>query len=288
MDESLDQAIDKVRTAFYATRPNPAEVQPAMIEEPYVAEVYEDYVIVRLGEGMWKVPYTRDENDVTFASRDVWQEVEQTYVDKALTAIKALPGNRLAHYAVLWGDKDNADLTPYVRNAPGEWFTPDTEELLSVFEGVGKLPWFYQHGGDSKVKATPLGHIDLMGTDEWGIWYQAQLNTSAKYRKLVGHVQQMARDGALGSSSGVLIAARKVAPTGEVKRWPIAEVSATPVPMDPRMLDIPMSEIKAAYKALDLEFPEPEEDPEAIGDEESRQRTHDLALESERLALLDL
>lgn len=203
-------------------------------------------------------------------------------------AIKALPGNRLAHYAVLWGDKDHADLTSFVRNTPGEWFTPDTEELLSVFEGTGKLPWFYQHGADPQVKATPLGYIDLMGTDEWGIWYQTQLTAAAKYKQVVGHVIQMAKAGELGSSSGALPAARRVASTGQIKRWPIVEVSATPVPMDPRMLDIPMTEIKAAYKALDLAFPEPEQEPEAIGDEESRQRALELALESERLALLDL
>jgi len=199
-------------------------------------------------------------------------------------AMKALPGSRLAHYAILWGGPETADLTPYVRNSPGEWFTPQTDELLNIYKAMGKLPWLYHHGGDEKVKTTVLGAVDLMGIDEWGIWFQTQLNKAEQYKKLVSHVTEMAKAGKLGSSSGTLPGAREVAPTGEIKRWAIAEVSGTPTPMDPRMMERPFVEIKAAYKAIGLEFEQEETDPE--GDEESRER--DIELEKERLRLLEL
>ncbi|MFA5636310.1 MAG: hypothetical protein WC977_10465, partial [Anaerovoracaceae bacterium] len=50
-----------------------------------------------------------------------------------LYAVKALGRNRIGGYLVLWGDEKRRDLS-------GEWFTPQTEGLLSVFRAVGKVP----------------------------------------------------------------------------------------------------------------------------------------------------
>lgn len=185
--------------------------------------------------------------------------------------IKALPGGRIAHYAVLWGDAARKDLT-------GEWFTPKTEELTAIFSAVGKLPLMYDHGTNAQVKAAPIGLVDMMGVDDVGLWYQAQLDLANQYTTAVQHLIGETK---LGTSSGALPAGRKALPTGELVRWPIVELTLTPRPAEYRMMERPIEQIKAAYKAVNLELPTSNQ-----GAEEARQR--EVEIEIERLRLLDL
>jgi hypothetical protein len=264
---SLDDQLRQVRDAFYAARPQ----RPALAETPaemWVEEVYPDYLIVNggpSGSGFWRVPYTRDDDGVTIADRDAWQQVEQEYVPKALndlTAVKSLGKNRIGGYLVLWGDDKRKDLS-------GEWFTPQTEGLLSVFKAVGKVPLLYHHGRDAKVGLDVVGAYDVMQPDEVGLWTEAQLDLAGQYRAAV---LALAGKQALGQSSQTLFSARKVAPTGEIRRWVIVEGSLTPTPCEPRMIERPVSEIKAAYKSIGVEFPETPSD----GAEEARARDAEL------------
>lgn len=165
--------------------------------------------------------------------------------------LKMLPGGRVSHYLVLWGDESRKDLT-------GEWFTPETEELTAIFDAVGKLPLLYAHGTDKLAKTTPVGTIDMIGTDDWGMWYQAQLSQAEQYQGLLEKIGALADKGSLGTSSGTLPGAREVDTTGKILRWPIAEGSLTPSPAEHRMLERPLEQIKAAYKAVNLELPSDE------------------------------
>ncbi len=178
-----------------------------------------------------------------------------------LRAVKALGGNRIGHYAVLWGDKDHTDLTPL----RGEWFTPKTEELTAIFKAMGKLPLLYHHAMDPAVKAAVVGTVDVMIPDDVGLWYEAQLDKATQYKQAI---RQLVQQAALATSSGRLPGAGKVSPEGEVLRWPICEVSLTPMPMEPRLMVRPVAEIKAAYEAIGLTLPQAE--PEAKGAEEAR------------------
>lgn len=189
-------------------------------------------------------------------------------------AVKMLGRNRIGGYMVMWGNDAAKDLD-------GEWFTPDTEELTTIFKAVGKLPWLYNHATDSTIKSTPVGIIDTLQADDIGLWYEAQLDTSNKY---IDAVRNLVSKRALGTSSGTLPGARKVAKSGQILRWPIVEGSGTTTPADYRQrTERPIAEIKSAYTAIGLDFPDPEVD---TGAENARQQAITKALRL--LALVEL
>lgn len=161
---------------------------------------------------------------------------------KALYAVKALGADRIGGYAVLWGDRTRKDLT-------GEYFQPETADLAAIFKAVGRLPVLYHHAMDGTAQTTVIAVADTLRGDDVGLWYEAQLDLANKYRQAVGDLIYKA---ALGTSSGTLPGARKVAADGAIVRWPIVELSLTPTPAEPRMLARPVAEIKAIYDAAGL------------------------------------
>lgn len=182
-----------------------------------------------------------------------------------MPTVKALGRQRIGGYAVLWGDASRKDLA-------GEYFTPETEELDAIFQSMKALPSLYHHGGDGAVKAEVIGQVDVMALDDVGLWFEAQLLQAARYR---GAIDELISRGALGVSTGTLPIARKSAPDGRIVRWPIVEISLTPTPAEFRMMERPVSEIKAAYTAIGLHFPGESSDDA-------------IELELERLALLTI
>ncbi len=76
-DESLDERAMKIRQAFMS-----AHIMP-MDDMPIVVEVFDDYVICRAGEKIYRAPFTESEGGYQFAARDQWQEVKPAYVDAA-------------------------------------------------------------------------------------------------------------------------------------------------------------------------------------------------------------
>ncbi len=162
--------------------------------------------------------------------------------------VKRLGGDRVGHYAVLWGDAARRDLT-------GEFFTPRTADLDALFKAVGRLPLLYQHTMDDQLKTSVVGLVDVLTADAVGLWYEAQLTMAGEYRTAL---EDLIGKGALGTSSGTLPAARKVnRQTGEITRWAIAELSLTPTPAEPRMMARPVEAIKAAFVEAGLDFPHP-------------------------------
>lgn len=187
-------------------------------------------------------------------------------------AIKSLGGGRIGGYMALWGDEKQRDLD-------GEFFAPDTEELTTIFKAMGKLPWLYDHATDSLVKSTVVGKIDVMEPDDMGLWYEAQLDKSNRYYDAV---QKLIAQRRLGTSSGTLPGARKVAKNGKILRWAIVEGSGTTMPADPRQVtERPIAEIKSAFSQIGILF-EPESGASGTGDEKSRLET------VAKLRLLDL
>ncbi len=79
---NYDAITDQIRQAFYD------QVQPrdqGMIAETptdiWVRELWDEFVIASSGDGLWKIAYTVGDDDaVTFAPRDEWQQVEVQYV----------------------------------------------------------------------------------------------------------------------------------------------------------------------------------------------------------------
>jgi len=159
--------------------------------------------------------------------------------------VKSLGGNRIGGHAVLWGDTKRRDLVD-------EWFGPDTAELTAIFEVTKRLPLLYQHAMDGRMQTQIVGLVDKMAMDDVGLWYEAQLTMAGQYRQAI---EELIEQGALGTSSGTLPAARRVdRRTGKVVRWPVVELSLTPTPAEPRMMMRPVAEIKAAFEAAGVSW----------------------------------
>lgn len=219
-----------------------------------------------------------------FAIRSLWVSVGDRRTEIPLTngvpiktlsdryAVKSLGKNRVGGYMLMWGDENNKDLD-------GQWFTPETEELTTIFDAMGKLPYLYNHATDKHVKSSVVGYIDVLQPDDVGLWYEAQLEQGNQY---VAAIQKLVAQRKLGTSAGTLPYALKVAKSGQILRWATMEGSATPTPADPRQrLERPIAEIKSAFSQIGISF-EPESGASGTGDEESRLEI------AAKLKLLDL
>lgn len=78
---SLDDLIERVRTAWRQLQGESPEVWS------YVCDVFPDHAYVKYGDyanpKYWRVPYTSDENGVTFGSRETWEAYVLDYVPVA-------------------------------------------------------------------------------------------------------------------------------------------------------------------------------------------------------------
>lgn len=218
----------------------------------YVSEVYPNYVIARVDKDHWKISYSVSDEQISFAENNAWEKVklQKEWVAKhesELFTIKALSPKsdgeiRIGGYGVLWGDKSKKDLH-------GEYFTKSTGQLTTVFKAMGSIPFIFNHGVDSKLKATVLGSVDVMEEDDIGLWYETKIKEHELYRK---YVQPLIENKALYSSSGTLPAAKKsVKSTGEITSWPIMEMTGTHTPAEHRMLNVPIDKVKSFYSLIE-------------------------------------
>jgi hypothetical protein len=74
-----------------------------------------------------------------------------------------------------------------------------------------------------------------------------------------------------------LPAARRVnRATGQIERWAIAELSLTPTPAEPRMMERPVAEVAAAFKAVGLELTDDIADASKVGRRLSKRQLEKL------------
>lgn len=158
--------------------------------------------------------------------------------DPELVCIKSISDSRVGAYAVLWGDEDHKDLTK-------EFFDLNTEELTVIFDGVGKLPYLYNHTLNDAMKSTVIGVVDTLITDSVGLWYEAELKIANEYESAI---KKLLKDGKLKTSTQTFYPARRVAKNGRIERWPIVEISATPTPAEARMFSVEV--VKSAFTQI--------------------------------------
>lgn len=167
---------------------------------------------------------------------------EKAIAIQELYAIKALGGGRIGGYAVLWGDEKSLDLH-------GEFFTPETKDLKTVFKAVGTLPFMVHHASDDEVKSFVAGAVDVLEDDEVGLWFEAKVKEFEAYHN---YVKPLINKKMAFTSTGTFPAAKRNGDKGFIARWPIAEISATWTPAEYRMLNHPIDEIKSAYKSIGI------------------------------------
>ena len=148
---------------------------------------------------------------------------------------------RIGGYAVVWGDEDNLDLH-------GEFFTPDTEEYTTVFKAMGGLPFMVEHLTDERIfKSTVVGIVDTMKYEEDGLWWEAKIKEHDLYME---YVKPLVDREKLFTSSGTFPGAKKSnKSTGQILRWPIAEITGTVKPAEYRMIQHPIGELDGHFKS---------------------------------------
>lgn len=262
---SLDEQARRVREAFWNREmytEADGDSEPQEHETTYIIDVYEDSVIACKPDGTyWRVPYAMTADAVTFAPEDRWEAVEKEWIAaKGLdtlvfmgSTVKALGNGKVGGHLVLYGNPNEADFV-------GEYFTKSTEFL---FNDGAQSPVYYQHGQDPVLKQRVIGK-GQMTRDEFGVWFEAQLEMRDEYERAI---YDLAERGKLGWSSGTAphLVERKAAGAGkfEITRWPLAlDATLTPTPMDWRNRAVPLKSLPINAIELDTE---PEADtPEAV------------------------
>lgn len=148
-------------------------------------------------------------------------------------------------YMALWGAPEKKDLQ-------GDYFTPET--WLGVDE-YPSVPALFHHGLDGSVGLSVIGRRVAAKSDDVGLWVEDWLDQSSKYWAMV---QPLLNAEALFYSPGSAPHLVKRTEDGELESYPIVEDTLTVIPAQHRLR--PVEQIKAAYKAAGLTFPESDEE----------------------------
>ena len=168
-------------------------------------------------------------------------------------AIKSISENRVGGYLIVFGDENMRDLH-------NEYFTPDTDIKESWYS---VRPLLYQHGHDGEIKSESIGFVDKLVKKVDGWWAEAQIDLHMDYAK---EVVDLVKKGVLYWSSGAISHLVDVV-SGEIKTWPLIEGSLTPTPAEPRRTNV--SQIKAYFKSIGMEYNEMSEKQDAVEPQES-------------------
>jgi len=163
---------------------------------------------------------------------DTDESMTTTHVKRdPTTAVKRLAAkNRIGGYALVFGNNRERDIE-------GDFFTKDTDLFLDVY---GAQPIFFDHAvgvplPDGVPQELPrhfmVGRIIKSAPDDQGVWVEAIIDA---HNEWVESIYELIDRGALYFSSGSVPHLIKRTENGEVKSWPIIEVSLTPTPAEPR------------------------------------------------------
>jgi len=247
----------ELQRQFYSQYPveMPAPMPP-MLE---ICEYWDDFVIVCEDGDYYKVPYTTQGDQVTYADRSQW--VKSMSVE-TWVAVKALASGELDVLAMPFVGKDS----------DGQWFDADTEIMPGDFSTP--LP-IYQHGIQQGMKGYQ-GKIEILGktvpgsltkqSDGWhirvvldmanklarGVWEAAKKGLVAVSSGSVAHLARL-------EIGGKYVPYEKDKP-GRIAVWPLAEISlwekgngnAQPASRFATALPV----VKAIYRDAGVKFPE--------------------------------
>lgn len=147
-------------------------------------------------------------------------------------SVKALGDGVVEGLLVVFSDESSKDLT-------GDFFTKETK---FNWEGKEKRTALYGHGRDETLQLKELGTgWELKRIDDVGLWVSTQLDMRNEYESAI---YGMAEKGKLGLSSGAAGHMVVREGNGEIKQWPIAEGSFTPIPAEPRTTVMAVKDIE--------------------------------------------
>lgn len=278
----LDERLMAVREMFQNQFPSRQQSEPVMVEDLWIERVLDDAVIVRAGKDLYRAPYTKKKDQITFAPRAEWERVKIDYVPaKATNALKAVEQTDdllwVGNYIVLFNVRDGEGAFSKHKNPDGtlgEYFTPDTQ-LESSYTKSGRVYLDWEHRQDDSEDAPGnddevLGYVDwsTAKADEQGVWVKRALYRHREYMK---HLEELIGAGVIGTSSEAIGKKVRKSADGEIVRWPIHRDTLTVTPMEWRnksenvvaALKGLAEYVPAIKSALHLATPEPEAAPEA-------------------------
>jgi hypothetical protein len=195
-------------------------------------------------------------------------------------AVKSLGGDRIGAYAVIFGDENHPDITPIK-----DYYTKATDFWLDAWD---KRPMIYNHAMDQATTTDPvIGEWTKALIDDKGVWLEGELRKAHAYHQ---YVKRLIEAGvlALSSDSAPHLIKRTPMPNGthRVDRWPLLAASLTPTPAEPRLL--PVATIKAAYKAIGVDWSDTSDSGEgatSTGEQQRDDTARRLLLELDLLEL---
>lgn len=259
--ESLEQQQREINDAWRAANQSPSNE----IINNWVIETFDDEIIVEVSGELFKLGFTREGDEIVFADRSEWVEVERTVEFKEKSArafIKTTGTNSLksisrtddkltvGNYMVMFGDED-------IRDLEKEFFTNQTE-FESSFTKTGTLHIDWEHGFGKAIDGAGPGQDDILGvvnwntvkTDEIGLWAERVLDRRNDYMQFI---EPLIDAGMVGTSSKAVNGKFVVADNGEITKWPLHRDSLTVMPAEPRMMT---NNVVSALKSLAKTFPE--------------------------------
>ena len=251
-EEGLYAQAEIITSAFQAEQNKPVSVEA----HTWVVEVFDSYVVIEADHEMFRVNFTRSDDEIEFEDRSLWVEVEkkQEWIEKSFGvsmargdalifqggAIKALGNGKVGGNLILFGDENTLDLE-------GEYFNAETDYDLERSKAASI---YFNHGLDPILKNRRLGR-GTMEPDDVGIWIEAQLELRDEYERAV---YQLVEDGKMGWSSATApnLMEREVSDNGKavwIKSWPLGlDASLTVIPAEPRIKAIPLKSYVKSIK----------------------------------------
>lgn len=275
---SLEQMQREIMEAWDEQHPRRTVADPNI--SSWVVETFEDRVIAWLDGEHWSVPFERAGDEIVFADKTEWQEVEEKreWTAKTGNALKTVSKTdselRVANYIVLFGGRDlegTVNDNKNVDGTSGEFFTKATK-LDSPYTATGHLLVDWEHGQGKHLDGNDSpGDDDIFGFVDWksaeiddvGVWVERVLSRRSKYMR---HLETLIDAGAIGNSSEAITKDVAKKDGGEIAIWPLRRDTFTVTPMEPRMMS---ENVIQAMKALGLKTespanePKPEAQPEA-------------------------
>lgn len=114
--------------------------------------------------------------------------------------------------------------SPRDKDRDGEYFSSRTD--LGLEAGWQRWPLYWHHTRDSSVGDRRIGWANGLTKKADGWWTSVEVDDP----RLLARLEQMAGDGKLFASSGSVAHLVRRGPDGEIRTWPLAELSLTPSP----------------------------------------------------------
>ena len=223
-----------------------------MEKDGWLVSTYEDYLIAEFDGKYYRIDYTRDGEEITFAGRADWVEVEEKreWVEKSKALKMAHFGGQLRvkvladSHEIKRAKKADKRMRPWKQYEPfdhrilgvpfggpiegrdkeGEAFTKDTDIWLTKGDTV-PITYYHGFGPDSpeEVQDPPaiIGRAKYVGADDRGHWFEPRFDSEEPLTQRV----MSTKAETLRASSGGISHLVRVKAGGLIDVWPVGELA---------------------------------------------------------------